>query len=152
MRIGWADEFVTWTNDSTLKVAITNNLTNNAMKTLIKSLAFACLTLAISSHTIAADAEKPTKEEKMAAETNHIAMKDGKVWVMKDGKTMELKEEATLMDGTKVMTDGSYMEKDAKEKKMLKEGEAITWEGKVKDHTKLMKSIEKKQEKEKEAK
>ncbi|GEP41368.1 DUF6799 domain-containing protein [Brevifollis gellanilyticus] len=122
------------------------------MKTLIKTLAFACLTLGLSGYALAADAEKPTKEEKQAAEMNHIAMKDGKLWVMKDGKTMELKEEATLMDGTKVMTDGSYLEKDAKEKKMLKEGEAITWEGKVKDHAKLMKSIEKKQEKEKEAK
>lgn len=123
------------------------------MKTLIKSLAFACLTLGLAGHSLAADDDKkPTKEEKMAAETNHIAMKDGKVWVMKDGKTMELKEEVTLMDATKVMTDGSYLEKGAGEKKMLKEGEAITWEGKVKDHAKLMKSIEKKQEKEKEAK
>ena len=73
------------------------------------------------------------------------------MWVMKDGQTTELKEEATLNDGTKVMADGSYMEK-GKDKKMLKDGEAITWEGKVKDHAKLMKSIEKKQEKEKEAK
>lgn len=114
------------------------------MKTLIKALAFACLTLGLTTYSVAADTEKKmTKEEKAAAEMNHIAMKDGKVWVMKDGKTMEMTEDVTLMDGTAVMKDGSYMEKGKGEKMMLKEGEAITWEGKVKDHAKLMKNIEK---------
>ena len=90
------------------------------------------------------------KAEKMAekkAELNHITMKDGKMWVMKDGQTTELTETATLMDGTKVMADGSYMEKGEGEKKMLKEGEAINWKGKVMDHEKIMKDIEKHKEK-----
>lgn len=118
------------------------------MKTLIKALAFACFTLGLTAYSVAADTEKKmTKEEKAAAEMNHIAMKDGKVWVMKDGKTMEMTEDMTLMDGTTVMKDGSYMEKGKGEKMMLKEGEAITWEGKVKDHAKLMKNIEKMKEK-----
>lgn len=118
------------------------------MKTLIQSLAFACLSLSFANVTFAADDDKkPTKEEKAAAEWNHIALKDGKVSVMKDGKTMELTEEVTLMDGTKVMKDGSYLEKGKGEKKMLKEGEAITWEGKVKDHAKLMEKMEKAQAK-----
>lgn len=114
------------------------------MKTLLKALAFACLTLGLTAHSIAADTDKKmTKEEKMQAETNHIAMKDGKVWVMKDGKTMEMTEDMTLLDGTKVMKDGSYMKEGKGEKMMLKDGEAITWEGKVKDHAKVMKDVEK---------
>ncbi len=121
------------------------------MKTLIKSLAFACLSLSLVNTSFGADEEKKAakqaeKAAEKAAEMNHIAMKDGKVWVMKDGQTTELKEEATLNDGTKVMADGAYMEK-GKDKKMLKDGEAITWEGKVKDHAKLMKAIEKDKEK-----
>lgn len=123
------------------------------MKTLIKALAFACLTLGLTAYSVAADTEKKmTKEEKMNAEMSHIAMKDGKVWVMKDGKTMEMTEDMTLTDGTVVMKDGSYMEKGKGEKMMLKEGEAITWEGKVKDHAKLMKNIEKMKEKTEEKK
>lgn len=122
------------------------------MKILIQSLAFACLSLCVVNSSLGADEkEKDAKKaEKMAekkAELNHIAMKDGKLWVMKDGKTTELTETATLMDGTKVMADGSYLEKGEGEKKMLKEGEAITWKGKVTDHDKVMKDIEKHKEK-----
>ncbi len=68
----------------------------------------------------------------------HIAMQDGKLWVMKDGKTAELKEETTLNDGSKVMVDGSVVAKDG-DKQMLKEGEAITWDGKIMKHKKVMK-------------
>ncbi|MGV3658752.1 MAG: DUF6799 domain-containing protein [Prosthecobacter sp.] len=122
------------------------------MKNLIQSLAFMCLSLSLASTSFGAEPDKKAAKEaekaaEKAAEMNHIAMKDGKVWVMKDGQTMELKEEATLNDGTKVMADGSYVEKAGADKKMLKEGEAITWEGKVKDHAKLMKAIEKDKEK-----
>lgn len=120
------------------------------MKTLIKSLAFACLSLSITSHSFGADDKDKDKAEKKAekaAEMNHIAMKDGKVWVMKDGETMEMTETVTLMDGTQVMKDGSYVEKAGADKKMLKEGEAITWKGKVTDHDKVMKDIEKHKEK-----
>ncbi len=117
------------------------------MKTLIQSLAFACLSLSFANVSFAADEAKPTKEEKAAAEWNHIALKDGKAWVMKDGKTTELTEDVTLMDGTKVMKDGSYVEKPGAEAKKLKDGEAITWEGKVKDHAKLMEKWEKAQAK-----
>ncbi len=122
------------------------------MKILIQSLAFACLSLCVVNSSLGADEkEKDAKKaEKMAekkAELNHIAMKDGKLWVMKEGKTTELTETATLMDGTKVMADGSYLEKGEGEKKMLKEGEAITWKGKVTDHDKVMKDIEKHKEK-----
>lgn len=120
------------------------------MKILIQSLALACLSLSFASTGFSADGpaeKKMTKEEKKAAAWNYIAMKDGKVWVMKDGKNSELTETATLLDGTQVMKDGSYMEKPGAEKKMLKEGEAITWEGKVKDHAKLMEKMQEHKEK-----
>ncbi|HYF34954.1 MAG TPA: DUF6799 domain-containing protein [Prosthecobacter sp.] len=118
------------------------------MKTIIKSLVLACLSLGIASTTLGADGpdKKTEKAAEKAAELNHIAMKDGKLWVMKDGETSELKETVTLNDGTKVMADGSYTQKDGK-KEMLKDGDAITWEGKVTDHDKVMKKIEKQKEK-----
>jgi hypothetical protein len=118
------------------------------MKTLIQSLAFACLSVCVVNSSFGADdKDKAAKMAEKAAELNHIAMKDGKVWVMKDGKTTEMTDTVTLMDGTQVMKDGSYMEKAGAEKKVLKEGEAITWKGKVTDHDKVMKNIEKHKEK-----
>lgn len=118
------------------------------MKTLIQSLAFACLSLCLVSNAGAEDAQKSA--EKMAekkAEMNHIAMQNGKMVIMKDGETTELKETITLNDGTQVMADGSYLEQGKTEKKMLKEGEAINWKGKVTDHDKILKDIEKHKEK-----
>ncbi len=122
------------------------------MKTLIHTLAFACLSLCLVSNSHGADDKEKAdkKAEKMAekkAELNHVAMKDGKVWVMKDGKTMELTEDVTLMDGTKVSKDGSYWAKGTGDKKMLKDGDAITWKGDLTDHDKVMKEIEKHKEK-----
>lgn len=117
------------------------------MKTLIQSLAFACLSLCVVSTGFGADEkDKADKKAEKAAELNHIAMKDGKLWVMKDGQNMELKEEMTLMDGTRVNPNGSYTPQGG-EPKMLKEGEAINWKGDVKDHEKIMKDIEKHKEK-----
>lgn len=122
------------------------------MKTFLKSLAFACLSLCLVNTSYGADEEAKAEKqaEKMTekkAELNHIAMKDGKLWIMKDGQTTELTETVTLNDGTQVMKDGSYLEQGKTEKKMLKEGEAITWKGKVTDHDKVMKDIEKHKEK-----
>lgn len=120
------------------------------MKTLIQSLAFACLSLCLVSNSFGADEKTEKQAEKKAekmAELNHIAMKDGKVWIMKDGETTELKETITLNDGTQVMKDGTYLEQGKTEKKTLKEGEAINWKGKVTEHDKIMKDIEKHKEK-----
>ena len=120
------------------------------MKKLIQSLAFACLSLCVitsyGADQTPAEKEAEKKAEK-AAELNHIALKDGKLWVMKDGQTTELTETVTLNDGTRVMKDGSYIEQGKTATKMLKQGEAITWEGKVTDHEKVMKDIEKHKEK-----
>lgn len=116
------------------------------MKTLIQSLAcVTCLSLSFATTGFSADApseSKMSKEAKQAADSNHITIKDGKAWVMKDGTKVELTGPVVLLDGTTVSPDGSYVMANSTEKKMLKEGEAITWAGKLKDHDKLMKDIE----------
>lgn len=115
------------------------------MKTLLQSLACACLSLSFAATAFSADApseEKMSKEARQAADSNHITLKDGKLWVMKDGTKVEMTGPVTLLDGTVVMPDGSYTMANSTEKRMLKQGEAITWAGKVKDHDKLMKDIE----------
>lgn len=61
-----------------------------------------------------------------------IMMKDSKVMVMKSGKTMEMKKDMTLTDGTVVMKDGT-VKKPSGETMMLKEGQCIYMNGKVKD-------------------
>ena len=67
-------------------------------------------------------------EQKMKKDC--IKMKDGKMWVMKDGQTMEMTQDMTLSNGSKVMTNGSVMTKDGKTM-MLKEGEGIGMNGKM---------------------
>lgn len=117
------------------------------MKTFIKSLACACLSLSFATTGFSAD-DKPNNEAKMskearpAADANHIAIKDGKAWVMKDGTKIELTGPVALLDGTQVMPDGSFTQPNSTVKQMLKEGEAITWAGKVVDHDKLMKQLQ----------
>lgn len=116
------------------------------MKNLIQSLACACLSLSVATTGFSDD--KPNNEAKMskearaAADANHIAIKDGKAWVMKDGTKVEMTGSVALLDGTQVMPDGSYTLPNSTEKRMLKEGEAITWAGKVWDHDKLMKDLQ----------
>ncbi|MGV3661334.1 MAG: DUF6799 domain-containing protein [Prosthecobacter sp.] len=116
------------------------------MKTLIQSLACACLSLGLATTSFSADKpnneSKMSKEAKPAADANHIAIKDGKAWVMKDGTKVELTGPVALLDGTQVMPDGSYTLPNSTEKHMLKDGEAITWAGKVVDHDKLMKDLQ----------
>ncbi len=60
-----------------------------------------------------------------------VMMKDGKVMVMKEGKTMMMDKDMTLMDGTKVMTDGTVMKKDGS-KMMMKNGDAMDMSGMMK--------------------
>ncbi len=90
------------------------------MKTLIKTLAIAILSLSFVSAGFTAD-----DKEMM---TDGVMMKDGKMMVMKDGKSTMMTEEMTMKDGTKVMTDGAVTMKDGK-KMMMKEGDMMTMEG-----------------------
>jgi len=70
-----------------------------------------------------------------------VAMKGGKVWVMKDGQKSEMTQTMTMTDGTMVMADGTVKNKDGKTW-MLKDGEMIDMNGKVmmKDKMKKAKS------------
>ena len=91
------------------------------MKTLIKTLSTAMMSLTLVSLSLGA-ADEMTKD--------HLMMKGGEIMMMKaDGKSMAIDKEMTLKDGTKVMVDGTVVPKDG-EKMMMKEGEAISMEGK----------------------
>ncbi len=62
---------------------------------------------------------------------NRYEMEDGKMMVKRDGKKMIMTAPAVIGDGTKVMLDGTIMTKDG-ESKMLKDGQEVDWEGRVK--------------------
>lgn len=120
------------------------------MKTLIQSLAIACLTFGAATTGFSADgpAEQTLSvKEREAAKWDHIAMKEGKLWVMKDGTKVQVTGPVTLLNGTVVNADGSYMEAGSSQAKSLREGEAINWEGKVQEHDKLMREMNEKQAK-----
>lgn len=121
------------------------------MKTLIQSLAFACLSLGFASTSFSADApaaQTLTAKEREAAKWDHITVKEGKVWIMKEGTKVQLTGPVALLNGTQVNADGSYVEPGSTEAKVLREGEAINWEGKVQDHDKLMRDMNQQQAKE----
>ncbi len=59
---------------------------------------------------------------------NGVMMQDGKMVMYKDGNMTALAESVTMTNGTKIMVDGSYTNKDGK-KKMLKEGEHMDMSG-----------------------
>ncbi len=81
----------------------------------------------------------PAKTSTMPAKSNTtqtpahrdgVMMKDGKMWMSKNGQSMAMDKEMTMKNGTKVMTDGSYVNKAGKRMKM-KNGEAMDMEGKM---------------------
>lgn len=59
-----------------------------------------------------------------------IMMKDGKVMITQNGKTMPLENELTLENGTKVMMDGTYMDKNGLTMRM-KNGDHMNMAGKM---------------------
>ncbi len=67
----------------------------------------------------------------MAAEMAGIMMKDGKMMIMEDGKaTGPMEQEMTMLDGRKVMPDGTMIMNDGKEIRM-QEGQMMTMDGKM---------------------
>ena len=74
----------------------------------------------------------------VAAETNGIMMKDGRM-MMHDGKEISgMDRETTLSNGTKVMMKGKLVTKDGKETQ-LQEGQMVMLDGKMKEGDKDMK-------------
>ena len=59
-----------------------------------------------------------------------IMMKDGKLMITKNGTTMPMEIEMTLENGTKVMTDGTYTEKNGTTLRM-KNGDHMMMSGKI---------------------
>jgi hypothetical protein len=95
------------------------------MKTPLKILAVAILTLSFVSTGFAADDKDMAKD--------HIMMKDGKVMMIMQGKSMPLDKELTLGNGTKVTVDGNVMMKDGT-KTMMKEGDMMSMDGEMIKH------------------
>jgi hypothetical protein len=62
--------------------------------------------------------------------TDGILKKDGKIMTVRAGEKTELSSEATLGDGTKVMTDGTVISKEGK-KWSLKDNDAVLSDGRV---------------------
>lgn len=67
-----------------------------------------------------------------------VAMKGGKMWVMKGGQKSEMTSTMTMSDGTMVMADGTVKNKDGKTW-MLKDGQMVDMDGKVKMKDKMKK-------------
>ena len=59
-----------------------------------------------------------------------IMMKDGKLMITQNGKTMPMETEMTLKNGTRVMTDGTYMDKNGSTMRM-KNGDHMMMSGKM---------------------
>lgn len=60
-----------------------------------------------------------------------VIMKHGKMLVTKDGNTKVMTDDMTMQDGCRVKTDGTVISADG-QKMMLKDGDAITMDGKMK--------------------
>jgi hypothetical protein len=95
------------------------------MKTPIKILAVAILSLSFVSTGFTADDKAMMKD--------HIMMKDGKVMMIKEGKSMPLDKELTLGNGAKVTADGAVTMKDGT-KTMMKEGDMLSMDGEMVKH------------------
>ena len=64
----------------------------------------------------------------VAAETDGVMMKDGKMMVMKDGKATEpMTQDVTMTDGKKVTSDGTITTTSR-----MKDGQMMTMDGKMK--------------------
>jgi len=95
------------------------------MKTPIKTLAAAILSLAFVSMGFTAEDHKGMAD--------HIMFKDGKVTMVMGGKSMAADKEITLTNGAKVTPDGTVTMKDGQKMKM-KEGEMMGMDGQIMKH------------------
>ena len=85
------------------------------MKTLLKALAVAVISLSFVGAGFAGDMMKDC-----------VHMKGGKMMMMKDGKEMAMEKEMTMTDGTMLMKDGKKMS--------LKDGDKVMMDGTMMKH------------------
>lgn len=90
------------------------------MKTLLKALVVAVISLSFISTGFAGDKMKDC-----------VHMKDGKMMMMKNGTEMPMEKDMTMSDGSKVTTDGTHIMKDGKKMK-LKDGDMVMMDGTMK--------------------
>ena len=86
------------------------------MKTLLKTLAVAVVSLSFLSIGFAGDMK------------DCVHMKGGKMMMIKDGKEMAMDKETNMKDGSKVTTAGEHVMKDGKKMK-LKDGDMVMMDG-----------------------
>ena len=87
--------------------------------------------LSYSAKAQANNKQQDSVQNKMQhPKTDHVVMQNGKMMAMKEGKLMPMEKDMTLKNGTKCMTDGTYITKDGKKSKM-KEGEMMDMNGKM---------------------
>ena len=86
------------------------------------------------------DGDTLTIDGKLRAR-NRIEMRAGTLNVFKGGETMEMKEEMTLENGAKVMTDGKVVMPDGEETK-LEDGDSISMGGSI-DKSPIANQLEK---------
>ena len=107
------------------------------MKTTQKTIVSSILGLALCGLAYAEPSETqversvPDKAENVEAMKSFFVKEDGKVMMMKDGEKTAIEEKVVLENGTTVMPDGAYMEKDSTDKMMLEDGDKMELDGVV---------------------
>ena len=102
------------------------------MKKLIINLA-CCSMLSLAAFTpVVLPAQGTATNSKMMKDKDGSAkMVDGKMMLMKNGSWVAMASDVTMINGTKVKTDGTVVMKDGKTKK-LKNGECVKSDGTMK--------------------
>ncbi|MEP7169148.1 MAG: DUF6799 domain-containing protein [Bacteroidota bacterium] len=103
------------------------------MKKIIVLLAGVVFALAVNAQDSKMEAKPQTAPGETAAKPqpkshDYVAIKDGKMMIMKDGKMAPMDKEMDMADGSKVMMDGNVMKKDGS-KMMMKEGDRMYMNG-----------------------
>ena len=100
------------------------------MKKLLTLAAAIAFSFASFAQTTSGDKMSKDQGTKTATKKDCYKMKDGKMMEMKDGKWAAMTMDATLKNGTMVMTNGTVKMTDGKTSQ-LKEGEGIDVDGKM---------------------
>lgn len=98
----------------------------------MKNLLMLIIALALSTTAFsqAKMGEKMKMNHKMDMKRDHIMMKDGQMKMMKNGEEIPMDKEMTMQNGTKVMADGMYTNKDGATMTM-KNGDMMDMEGMI---------------------
>ncbi|MGM0582700.1 MAG: DUF6799 domain-containing protein [Bacteroidota bacterium] len=106
------------------------------MKKILLSIATVMITFGVyaqSESTYSKEIQKNNKQFSDSENLNHpdgFMLQEGEMMMVKNGDITRLEKDTTVSNGTIIMSDGYYMEKD-KSKIMLQEGEHMDMAGKI---------------------